>query len=442
MAASVTLPNIFGDNMVLQRNSEVKIWGWANSKEEITLISGWDNQKYQATVNQQGQWEIAVKTPEAGGPYTIFIKGIEEIVLRNILIGEVWVCAGQSNMEMSASWGIDNEEEEVKNATDAAIRFFNVPQLTAAKPQSALLGKWTESTPETMKDFSAIGYFFAKRLREDLKNVPIGLISSNWGGTAAEIWMPEEIVQNDPVLAENARKFNEQEYEPRQPGRAYNAMIHPIVGFKIAGTIWYQGESNVGSLVYDQTMAALIDSWREAWKDDFPFYYVQIAPYKTRGNNFFNVILRDSQRKLLHKVPKTGMVVISDVSNVKEIHPKDKKPVGIRLANLALAETYKIKSNLVNGPLFKDFIVEEHKIIVSFDAANGLHFKNENSTQFEMAGADGIFYSAEASILKDQVILTSKKVLHPVKIRFAWGNTIQSDLLNEANLPASCFITD
>ncbi len=442
MAVNVTLPNIFGDNMVLQRNSEVKIWGWANPKEEITLISGWDNQKYQATVNEQGQWEIAIKTPEAGGPYTILIKGIEEIVLRNILIGEVWVCAGQSNMEMSASWGIDNEEEQVKNATDAAIRFFTVPQLTASKPQSALLGNWKESTPETMKNFSAIGYFFARRLREDLKNVPIGLISSNWGGTTAEIWMPEEIVQNDPVLAENARKFNEQEYEPRQPGRAYNAMIHPIVEFKIAGTIWYQGESNVGSLVYDQTMAALIASWREVWKDDFPFYYVQIAPYKTRGNNFFNVILRDSQRKLLHKVPKTGMVVISDVSNVKEIHPKDKKPVGIRLANLTLAETYKIKSNLVNGPLFKDFIVEEHKVIVSFDAADGLHFKNENSTQFEMAGADGIFYSAEASILKDQVILTSKKVLHPVKIRFAWGNTIQSDLFNEANLPASCFTSE
>ncbi|MFW0738046.1 sialate O-acetylesterase [Flavobacterium sp. T12S277] len=443
MAANVTLPNIFGDNMVLQRNSEVKIWGWANPKEEIALISGWDHQKYQTTVNQQGHWEITIKTPEAGGPYTIFlIKGKEEILLNNILIGEVWVCAGQSNMEMSASWGIDNEEEEVKKATDGAIRFFTVPQLTASKPQSVLLGNWTESTPETMKNFSAIGYFFAKRLREDLKNVPIGLISSNWGGTTAEIWMPEEIVQNDPVLAENARKFNEQEYEPRQPGRAYNAMIHPIVGFKIAGTIWYQGESNVGSLVYDQTMAALIASWREVWKDDFPFYYVQIAPYKTRGNNFFNVILRDSQRKLLHKVPKTGMVVISDVSNVKEIHPKDKKPVGIRLANLALAETYKIKPNLVNGPLFKDFIVEEHKTIVSFDAADGLHFKNINSSQFEMAGADGIFYSAEASILKDQVILTSKKVLHPVKIRFAWGNTIQSDLFNEVNLPASCFSTD
>jgi len=442
MIANVILPNIFGDNMVLQRNSAVKIWGWANPKEEITLVSSWDNRKYQVIVNHQEQWEIVIKTPEAGGPYTILIKGNSEIVLNNILIGEVWLCTGQSNMEMSASWGIDNGEEEMKNAADAAIRFFNVPQLTSAELQYTLLGSWTESTPETMKDFSAIGYFFAKRLREDLKNVPVGLISSNWGGTTAEIWIPSEVVQNDPVLLESARKFNEQEYEPRQPGRAYNAMIHPIVGFKIAGTIWYQGESNVGSLIYDEILTALIASWREVWKDEFPFYYVQIAPYKTGSNNFFNVILRDSQRKLLHKVPKTGMVVISDVSDVKEIHPKDKKSVGIRLANLALAETYKIKSNLVNGPLFKDFIVEENEIIVSFDAADGLHFKNKNSSQFEMAGADEIFYPAEASILRDQVILTSKKVSSPVKIRFAWGNTIQSDLFNEVNLPASCFVTD
>ena len=442
MITNVTLPNIFGDHMVLQRNSEVKIWGWANPEEEIIVVSSWDELQYQIVANHKGEWKVYIKTPEAGGPYSILIKGNKEIVLNNILIGEVWLCGGQSNMEMSANWGIDNGEEEVKNATDFGIRFFNVPQLTTATVQDNLLGSWRESTPETMKDFSAIGYFFAKRLREDLKDVPIGLISSNWGGTPAEIWMPAEVVQNDPVLLENARKFNKQEYEPRQPGRAYNAMIHPIVGFKIAGTIWYQGESNVGTLIYDQILAALIASWRKVWKDEFPFYYVQIAPCKTGSNNFFNAILRDSQRKMLRKVSKTGMVVISDVSDVKEIHPKDKKSVGIRLANLALSKTYKIGNTLVNGPLFKDFVVEKDKVVVSFDAADGLHFKNKNANQFEMAGDDGVFYAAEASIINNQVILTSKKVENPVKIRFAWGNTIQSDLFNEVNLPASCFITD
>jgi len=442
MMANVSLPNIFGDNMVLQRNSEVKIWGWGNPKEEIKLVSSWNNQEYKVTANNQAQWELKIKTPEAGGPFTISIKGYNEVVLKNILIGEVWVCSGQSNMEMSASWGIDNGEEEAKNATNPNIRFFTVPKLTAITPQNNLLGNWTESTPETMKNFSAVGYFFAKRLREDLKNVPIGLISSNWGGTPAEIWMPEEVVQNDAVLLENAKKLNEQEYGPRQPGRAYNAMIYPFVGFKIAGTLWYQGESNVGSEVYDKTLSALITSWRKVWQEDFPFYFVQIAPYKTGSNNFSNVTVRNSQRKVLKQVNTTGMVVISDVSDTIDIHPKDKKSVGIRLANLALANTYKKNIGLVNGPLFKDVKIEKNKAIVSFNDADGLYFKNKTSNQFEVAGVDGIYYSAEASIKNNQVILTSKKVTSPAKVRFAWGNTIQSDLFNKVNLPASCFITE
>ncbi|TCN51499.1 sialate O-acetylesterase [Flavobacterium circumlabens] len=442
MMANVSLPNIFGDNMVLQRNSEVKIWGWANPKEEIKLISGWNNQEYKVVTNNQAQWELKIKTPEAGGPFIISIKGYNEVILKNILIGEVWVCSGQSNMEMSVSWGIDNGDEEAKNATNPNIRFFTVPKLTATTPQNNLLGNWTESTPETMKNFSAVGYFFAKRLREDLKNVPIGLISSNWGGTPAEIWIPEEVINNDPLLLENAKKLNEQEYGPRQPGRAYNAMIYPFVGFKIAGTLWYQGESNVGSAVYDKTLSALITSWRKVWQDDFPFYYVQIAAYKTGSNNFSNVMVRDSQRKLLKEVSNTGMVVISDVSDTIDIHPKNKKAVGIRLANLALKNTYKTNSNLVESPLFKAFKTDKNKAILSFDYAEGLHFAGKTSNQFELAGADGVFYTAEALIKNDQVILTSKKVLVPLKVRFAWGNTIQSDLFNKVNLPASCFITE
>ncbi|MCI9846240.1 sialate O-acetylesterase [Flavobacterium pectinovorum] len=442
MMANVSLPNIFGDNMVLQRNSEVKIWGWGNPKEEIKLVSSWNNQEYKVTTNNQAQWELKIKTPEAGGPYTISIKGYNEVVLKNILIGEVWVCSGQSNMEMSVSWGIDNGEEEAKNAANPNIRFFTVPKLTATTPQNNLLGNWVESTPETMKYFSAVGYFFAKRLREDLKNVPIGLISSNWGGTPAEIWMPEEVVQNDALLLENAKKLNEQEYGPRQPGRAYNAMIYPFVGFKIAGTLWYQGESNVGSEVYDKTLSALITSWRKGWQDDFPFYYVQIAPFKTGSNNFSNVTLRNSQRKLLKEINNTGMVVISDVSDTIDIHPKDKKSVGIRLANLALVNTYKTNSNLASGPLFKDIKMDKNKAIVSFDYADGLYFKNKVTKQFEVSGTDGNFYPAEASIKNNQVIVTSKKVPNPAKVRFAWGNTIQSDLFNKANLPASCFISE
>ncbi|WP_241686460.1 sialate O-acetylesterase [Flavobacterium sp. YO12] len=443
MMANITLPNFFGDNMVLQRSSKVKMWGWANPNEEIKLVSSWNNQEYKTVADSEAKWEFYIKTPEAGGPFTIVIKGFNEVVLKNILIGEVWLCAGQSNMEMSVDWGIDDGEEEAKNASNSNIRFYTVPKLTALTPQHNLYGNWAESTPETMRNFSAIGYFFAKRLQEeDLKNVPIGLISSNWGGTPAEIWMPEEVVQNNPVLLESAKKLNKQEYDPHLPGRAYNAMIHPFAGFKIAGTLWYQGESNVGSLVYDKALSALIASWRREWNDEFPFYFVQIAPFKAGANNFSNVIVRNSQRKILKEVSKTGMVLTSDISDTIDIHPKNKKEVGIRLANLALAETYKINLSLVNGPLFKEIKIEKNTVEVSFDYAEGLHFKNKNSKQFEVAGADGVFYFAEASIKNSRVVLICKKVDNPQKVRFAWGNTIQSDLFNEANLPASCFITE
>lgn len=442
MMTKISLPTIFGDNMVLQRNAEVTIWGWSNPNEVIKLISSWNNKEYQVIANDHGQWEFVIKTLEAGGPYTISVKGDTEVVLKNILIGEVWLCSGQSNMEMTASWGIDNRDEEVKNATNPNIRFFTVPQLTATTPQNDLLGNWVESTPETMSDFSAVGYFFAKRLQENLKNIPIGLISSSMGGTPAEIWMPEEVVVNDPLLAESAKMFNQQGYEPRQPGRAYNAMIHPITGIKIAGTIWYQGESNVGSTIYDKTLSALINSWRKVWQEDFPFYFVQIAPNKTGKNNFLNVALRDAQRKVLKEVSNTGMVVISDISDVKEIHPTDKKTVGIRLADLTLLNTYKTITDLVNSPLYKAIRLEENKVIVSFDYADGLYFKDKKEEQFEIAGIDEVFYPAKAEIKNNEVWLESKKVNVPVKVRFAWGNTIQSNLFNKANLPASCFISE
>jgi len=440
--ANITLPNLFSDNMVLQRNSEVTIWGWASPKEEVTIKPSWDNQEYKVKANNQAKWEIKITTPEAGGPFVISIKGYNEIVLSNILIGEVWICSGQSNMEMSASWGIDNGEEAVKNAANPNIRFFSIPKLTATSPQDNVSGNWTACTPESMKYFSAAGYFFAKRLQEDLKNVPIGLIGSNWGGTPAEIWTPEEVIINNPVLLESAKTRKEEEYGPNQPGRAFNAMISPLVGFKIAGVIWYQGESNVGSSVYDKTFSSLISSWRKLWKEDFPFYYVQIAPYQYGENHFGGVEIRNAQRKVLQQVPNTGMVLTTDISTVDDIHPKDKKTVGVRLANLALANSYKTSTDLVNGPLYKEFKIEKNKVLVYFDYSEGLYCKDTKKLQFEIAAADNVFYPADASIKNNVVILKSKKVPHPLKVRFAWTNTAQSNLFNKANLPASSFITE
>lgn len=440
--ANVTLPNVFSDHMVLQRNADVTFWGFANPEEEVVITPSWNNQSYKIKTNNQAKWEIKIPTPKEGGPYSILIKGYNEILLKNILIGEVWICSGQSNMEMNASWGIINGDEAVKNATNPNIRFFNVPKLTATKPQNNLSGIWTECTPETMKYFSAVAYFFAKGLQEDLKNVPIGLISSNWGGTPAEIWTPEEVIQNNPVLLETAKTRKQESYGPNQPGRAFNAMIYPLTQYKIAGVIWYQGESNVGSEVYDQTFSAMITSWRKLWKTDFPFYYVQIAPYNYGENHFSGVIIRDAQRKVLNEISNVGMVVTSDISPIDDIHPKDKKSVGVRLANLALANTYKTNTNLVNGPLYKSIKMEKNKVIVTFNYADGLYFKNKKSNQFETAAADGVFYQAKATIKKNTIILESDKVKKPVEVRFAWKNNDQSALFNKANLPASSFISN
>ncbi len=441
-SANVTLPNIFSDNMVLQRNSEVTIWGFANPQEEVVITPSWNNETYKIKASNQAKWELNIPTPKEGGPYTISIKGYNEIVLKNILIGEVWICSGQSNMEMNASWGIENGDEAVKNAVNPNIRFFLVPKLTATTPQNNISGTWTECSPETMKYFSAVGYFFGKRLQEELKNVPIGLISSNWGGTPAEIWMPEEVIQNDAVLLEAAKTRKEESYGPNQPGRAFNAMIYPLAKFKIAGTLWYQGESNVGSAVYDKTLSALITSWRKLWNYDFPFYFVQIAPYKYGEDHFGGAIIRDAQRKVLQEVPNTGMIVTSDISPIDDIHPKDKKSVGIRLANLALANTYKTNTTLVNGPLYKAITVEKNKITVAFDYADGLYFKDKKADLFEVAGSDNVFYKAAAVIKNNAVIVQSDKVKAPVKVRYAWKNTDQGTLFNKANLPASSFITE
>jgi sialate O-acetylesterase len=440
--SNVSLPNFFSDNMVLQRNSTVKFWGWANPHEEIVIKPSWSNEEYKTKATNQATWSIDIPTSKEGGPYTISIKGYNEIILKNILLGEVWLCSGQSNMEMSAAWGIKNGDQEVQKANHPTIRFFSVPKLTATSPQINLPGKWQECSPETMRNFSAVAYFFATRLQEELKNVPIGLINSSWGGSPAEVWIDEETIKNDKILNEAAQKINDNEWSPTQPARTFNAMIHPLIGFKIAGALWYQGESNVGSNVYEKTLSALISSWRKAWQSDFQFYYVQIAPFNDGHQHFASVELRNAQRKVLQQTKNTGMVVISDVGDTKDIHPKDKKAVGIRLANLALSNTYKTNSNLVNGPLFKDIKIEKNKIYITFDFADGLHFKHKNNNQFEVAGADGIFHTAKATLKNNQVIVNSDKVKQPIKVRFAWQNQAESELFNKANLPASSFLSD
>ncbi len=442
MQAKVTLPSVFSDNMVLQQNSKAAIWGWSDPHEEITITPGWSGKSITLKADKLAQWSVFLEIPAAGGPYTLTIKGHNEITLHHVMLGEVWLCSGQSNMEMSANWGILEKETEIASANYPMIRFYNVPKLSSEFPQQNLPAKWEACTPETMRHFSAAGYFFARKLQQQMPDVAIGVILSAWGGTPAEVWMPESAFTDNKIITHAAAKLSPAPWGPIEPGRCYNAMIHPIAGYEIAGVLWYQGESNVGSDVYEQTFSALIESWRVAWGKEFPFYFAQISPVNYENDLYSGTIIRNEQRKVANSVAKTAMVVTSDVATINDIHPPDKKTVGERFANIALAEVYgKIKSE-VQSPVFTDYITHKNKIILSFDNADGLHFKAKKPQLFEIAAADGIFFPATAKMKNNKIELQSGKVSKPVKVRYAWKNTDVPDIFNGANLPLSSFVSE
>jgi sialate O-acetylesterase len=360
LLANISLPAIFSSHMVLQQQAEVTIWGWAKPGEEVKVTGSWDNQSISTKANNQSQWQVKLHTPAAGGPYTLQFQGYNSIRLEDILIGEVWLCSGQSNMEWSARAGIDQGEQAVRESDYPAIRFFSVHNRTADAPQLDLEGQWVASSPETMIDFSAVAYFFGRELHQNL-DVPIGLINSSWGGTPAEIWVSAETITEDEALRQSAKKLPEVPWGPKEPGKAYNAMIAPLIPFRIAGALWYQGESNTPDpQMYEQVLPALIHNWRTEWGYEFPFYFVQIAPFRY-GRPFEGVLLRDAQRKSL-RVPNTGMVVISDIGTIEDIHPTNKHEVGKRLAGWALHKTYGKEEIPFSGPLYREMEKEGNKI--------------------------------------------------------------------------------
>ncbi len=439
--ANVSLPTIFGNHMVLQQNAEVPFWGWARATEEISITTSWDGKTITTKGDPNAQWKVLLTTPAAGGPYSITIKGYNTIVLEDILIGEVWLCSGQSNMEMSANWGIDNKEEAIKNANHPNIRFFNVAQRTADAPQINLDGQWQVCTPETMQHTSAVAYFFGRELAENL-DVPIGLIHSSWGGSPAEAWVNAKVITADETLSTESIKIQEMEWAPREPGKAYNAMLAPIIPYRIAGALWYQGETNTYSPVtYARLLPALINNWRSEWGYEFPFYYVQIAPFNY-GRPLEGAVLRDAQRRSMI-TPNTGMVVTSDIGNIDDIHPTNKLDVGLRLANWALNKTYGMKDRPVSGPLFRNMEKEGKRIRIHFDfAENGLMIKGKQLTHFEIAGEDQKFVPAKAKIAGKTIIVWAQQVKDPVAVRFAFTNMSAPNLFNKEGLPASTFRTD
>jgi sialate O-acetylesterase len=440
--AKIRLPNILGSNMVLQQKSTTKLWGWAEPGEKIKITTSWDNKVIENVADGNARWQLDLQTPQAGGPYSITFQGDNKIVLDNILIGEVWVCSGQSNMEWSYNQGITSIKDEFSQLNKRSIRLFNIPKTTSNTPQDDNDGNWAVCDSTTIKNFSAVGYYFGKHLNEDL-DVPIGLIGSNWGGTPAEVWTPEEQVDNHAVLKEAATNNKPTAWWPVSPGYAYNAMIAPLVNYKIAGTIWYQGESNKETASsYTELINTMVGSWRKAWDKEFPFYYVQIAPFRYERHGV-GALLREAQAKNL-TTKNTGMVVISDlVSDTLNIHPTNKKDVGLRLANLALAETYGLKKEAYKSPMFKSLTIKGKEAILDFDdATSGLVLKGEQPKELFIAGADKVFYPATVKIKGNQILVSNKQVKTPVAVRYQFSNAGIGNIFSKNNLPVAPFRTD
>ncbi len=438
--ANVSLPAIFGDHMVMQQNAELKLWGWGKPLENIAVKSSWSSDTLKTVVSNNGNWEVKLNTPVAGGPYEITIQGYNKVTIQDILMGDVWLCSGQSNMEWSVNHGIINGDEAAKKANHEDIRLFHVTWKTSPYKCIDVDGKWVKCTPETMRSFSAIGYFFGEEINSKL-DIPIGLISSNWGGTPIETWIPESVILSDTKLYDAANRVPFFPWAPNKPGYVYNAMLAPIMPFNIKGALWYQGEANVdNAFAYTLMLETLVENWREGFNIDFSFIYAQIAPFMYYQDDS-GVKVRDAQRRALKTIPNSAMVILSDIGDTIDIHPRKKIEAGKRFAHHALNHTYGLQEYGVSGPLYKDHVIDKNKVIVSFDFAEGLHCNEKEIGMFEIAGEDQKWYKAKASMKNQQIILSSTKVKKPVYIRYGWNNTASSTLFNKNNLPASSFTT-
>ena len=445
---AVKLPNIIGSNMVLQADAPLPIWGWANPSEKVTVsIAGQDKT---ATAGPDGKWKVELdKLRASDKPQKMTVKGTNEIVLENVLVGEVWVGSGQSNIEMAVGASKDGAAEAAA-ANYPAMRLFVAQHIASRVPAADVPGRWVV-TPATVGDFPAVLYYFGRRLHTNLK-VPVGLIASTWAGTSIEPWTPLTALEAQPefkALANKAKAAVGEAAAPncQEPTVIYNGKVHPIRPFAIRGVIWYQGEGNVGQNendgLYALRMKALISGWRKAWgQGEFPFLFVQLAPWSGYKDGELPKIWQAQVESL--KIPNTGMAVITDVTgNVNNIHPMDKQSVGTRLALWALAKTYGHKDIVYSGPLYKAMKVDGDKAVLSFEHADGLKSRNGRKlTEFQVAGADKKFVPAKAVIQGDKVVVTAPGVAMPAAVRFGWHKTTNPNLCNGAGLPASPFRTD
>jgi sialate O-acetylesterase len=422
--ADVKLPAVFASHMVVQRDVPVPVWGTADAGEEIQIQ--WDGKSGgKAVADAEGKWRIILGAQQVGGgAHTLTVSGKNSLTLEDILVGEVWLGSGQSNMEWSLASTL-NAPAAIAAASHPDLRLFHVPKVQAPKPAEDVKAQWAVCAPESVRAFSGVLYYFGTKLQEELK-VPVGLINSSWGGSPIEPWTIHAGVS----------------------GAMYNGMIAPLVPFPLRGILWYQGETNVlrkHGMEYLSKMTALIGGWRSVWEaPDLPFHFVQIAPWKGKYEEGELPKLWEAQVAAL-KIPHTGMVVTTDlVDNIADIHPKNKKDVGHRLARWALAKDYKRSDIVFSGPLFKEHKIEGGKIRVVFaHTAGGLKARDDKPlSDFEIAGADGVYVPAAAVIAGKDVLVSADVVSAPKHVRFAWNNTAQPNLANSEDLPASPFRTE
>lgn len=455
LQAQVKPASIFTDNMVLQQQSEAPIWGWDKAGSTVTVNTSWNKKSYKAKVNANGKWLVKVSTPVYGGPYTVTISDGNTIKLNNVLIGEVWLCTGQSNMEIPMkgykSQPISGSVDAILKSSNANIHIYAVPHSSVTEVQdNSKPSEWHVASPEFVSNFSATGYYFGRLLNEVL-HVPIGLISDCYAGSSAEAWMDPDGLKDFPEIKTPA-KTDSIKAVSRTPTTLFNGMLNPVIGYGIKGCIWYQGESNYDRPdQYEKLFPTLVKRWRELWhQGDFPFYYVQIAPYDyaqlppyNSGGKYNSAYLRDAQRKSLKTIPNSGMAVSLDVGEQALIHPPRKEPIGTRLAYLALAQTYGIKGFDYASPLYKEMTVDGNRATIRFEhAENGLTSFNKPIQNFEVAGKDKMFYPAQAMISGSVIIVSSALVKEPVAVRYAFKDFVVGDLFGTNGLPVSSFRTD
>lgn len=452
--AEIRLPAFFSDNMVLQQQCQANFWGWAQADQSLKIKTSWDNATYKVQADEQGAWKVQLQTPSAGGPYTISVSaGKEQLKLENVLIGEVWFCAGQSNMEQPMkgypAQSITNGTRDILLSGDQQLRLLTTKRKVSFTALDDVTATWAEATPESVHDFSATAYYFGRFLRQSL-DCPIGLVVSAWGGTCIEAWMDDaSLTAFDQVKMPTA----ETKMHSNIPTALFNGMVHPYLGMSMRGVIWYQGESNYDRAhTYADMMQAMVATWRKHWNiGEFPFYYCQIAPYDysiitPKGQEPINsALLREAQMKAEAMIPNAAMVVLLDAGMWSGIHPSNKQTPGERLAMQALAHTYGHSKVNVQSPRYASVEFQDTMAIVTFDRSpRGLDATLGAPSGFEIAGPDSVFYPAKTHIRwnTNLVEVSAPEVKKPVAVRYAFGNCVEASLFGQNGMPVSSFRTD